>query len=120
MHAALAEVNVPADRMTNNDRRHCFHATEQDLDSANNADDESNDTLREVNIESSQWISERLYQQSNNESSDNKDKNSDDVDLQKYRGDLNDSNSFIRSDPESCEEITSEEISLDEYERQNN
>lgn len=53
MHAALAEVNVPVERMTNNDRKRRCLATEQDEDSANNADDESNDTLREVNIESS-------------------------------------------------------------------
>jgi len=118
-------VNVPANRSVldkNNDRKLCCNMTELDKDSANNADDESNDTLREVNIESSQWISERLYQQSNNESSDNREKNSDDdVDFQKYRGNSNDSNSQIRSDPESFDEIpTSQEITLDEYQERNN
>lgn len=111
MRKSLTEVNVPLERITNEEVKHCRHQTD-DMESPQNQDNESSETLKEVSINSSEWISERLYQISNNDSSDKQEKNSSDDESVNYRGkEINDTNS-MRTDPVSCDEITSKEYSM--------
>lgn len=110
MHQLLAEVSIPAEaRRSNLQERQsqCFHPTDENAESPpNNNQDE---TLREVEIPSSEWIRESVYLESNNEDDsaegdDEADQDGQDHDEYAEETDQEDSNS-VRTDPESSARV---------------
>ena len=69
MHVALAQVNVPTSRgqkdsskkKLRSDNNDICHDCSYDIEEGDE-DEESDETIREVSIKSSEWISEKVYE----------------------------------------------------------